>query len=96
LADIRIEDFEHKQVTVMPTMASYASSSIFENKAGQRMTLMVIHDVEGAAEAPITCRIPANVDGLCVWVKDSVRYIVVANLSLSRVRSFSQQVIEKL
>ena len=96
LADIRIEDFEFKKVSVMPTMASYAAASIFENKGGQRMTVLAIPDIEGVSDLALTCRIPATVDGLCVWVSKSVRYIVVANLSLSRVRSFSQQIVEKL
>ena len=96
LADIRIEDFEFKNVSVMPTMASFAATNIFENKAGQRITLMAIADLEGVPEVAISCRIPPEVDGLCSWVKGSVRYIAVANLSLSRVRSFSQQVIDNL
>jgi len=80
----------------MPTMASFAATNIFENKAGQRITLMAIADLEGVPEVAISCRIPPEVDGLCSWVKGSVRYIAVANLSLSRVRSFSQQVIDNL
>ena len=93
LADIKVEDFEFKKVSVMPTMASFAATNIFENKAGQRITLVVIPDIEGLIESPLSCRIPSDVDGLCVWVKDSVRYVAVANLSLSRVRSFSEQII---
>ncbi|WP_455375296.1 anti-sigma factor family protein [Kaarinaea lacus] len=96
LADIRIEDFVFKKVTVIPTMASFAATNIFENKAGQRITLLAIADLDGVPEVPISCRIPPEVDGLCSWVKASVRYIAVANLSLSRVRSFSEQVIENL
>lgn len=96
LADIRVEDFEFKKVSVLPTMTSFAAANIFENKAGQRITLLAIPDVESTSQSQLFCRIPAEVDGLCVWVKDSVRYIAVANLSLSRVRSFSEQIIEKL
>jgi len=96
LADIKVEDFEFKKVTVMPTMANIAVANIFENKSGQRMTLFAIPDIGGLTESPVTCRIPAEIDGLCVWIKDGVRYITVANLSLSRVRSFSEQIIEKM
>ena len=96
LADIRVEDFIFKNVTVIPAMASFAATNIFENKAGQRITLLAIGDMSGVTESPVTCRIPADVDGLCSWVKGSVRYVAVANLSLSRVRSFSEQIIENL
>ncbi len=96
LADIRVEDFEFKNVTVIPTMASFAATNTFENKAGQRITLLAIGDNDGAPEAAVSCKIPAEVDGLCSWVKGSVRYIAVANLSLSRVRSFSEQIVENL
>jgi len=98
LADIKVEDFEFKKVSVMPTMASFAATNIFENKAGQRITLMAVPDIEGIIDAPISCRVPPEpeIDGLCVWVKDSVRYVAVASLSLSRVRSFSEQIIENL
>lgn len=96
LGDIRVEGFDFKKVTVIPTMASFAAANVFENKSGQRVTLLAIPDVESTSESALSCRIPAEIDGLCVWVKDSVRYVAVANLSLSRVRSFSEQVIAKL
>ena len=96
LADVQLEGFKHEKAILLPTMANYASANIFANSGNQKMTLLVASNVDGDPDSAMVCRIPANIDGLCSWTKDSVRYIVVANLSLSRVRGFSQALIEKL
>jgi hypothetical protein len=96
LADVKLEGFEHLHAIVMPTMISYATANIFQNKDKQKMTLLIAGSTKGVTNAPLTCRVPTAVDGLCSWVKDSVHYVVVANLSLSRVRGFSQDLIQQL
>jgi hypothetical protein len=96
LADVQLEDFTHQRAIVMPTMVSYATANIFENKNNQSITLLISANVEPVADAPLVCRVPTGVDGLCSWVKDSVQYVAVANLSLSRVRAFSQALVDNL
>ncbi|WP_455208135.1 anti-sigma factor family protein [Kaarinaea lacus] len=96
LADVQLEDFKHQRAIVMPTMVSYATANIFENKSNQSITLFISGNVEPVANSPLVCRVPSGVDGLCSWVKDSVQYIAVANLSLSRVRAFSQALVDNL
>ena len=96
LADVKLEGFEHQRAIVMPTMVNYATANIFENSAKEKMTLFIAASVDGITESPLMCRIPTAVDGMCSWVKDSVHYVVVANLSLTRVRAFSQNLVEQL
>ena len=96
LADAQVEGFEHQRVIIVPTMLSYAITNIFANKNQQNITLFIAPDLEPAVNSALACRVPAGADGLCTWVKDSVRYIAVANLSLSRVRAFSQALVDSL
>ena len=96
LADVQLEDFKQARAIVMPTMVSYATANIFENKNNQSITLLISANVEPVADSPLVCRVPPGVDGLCSWVKDSVHYVAVANLSLSRVRAFSQALVDNL
>lgn len=96
LADVQLEDFKQTRAIVMPTMVSYATANIFENKNNQSITLLISANVEPVANSPLVCRVPAGIDGLCSWVKDSVQYVAVANLSLSRVRAFSQSLVDNL
>ncbi|MCI0504880.1 MAG: hypothetical protein L0Z73_02100 [Gammaproteobacteria bacterium] len=96
LADVQLEGFKHQRAIVIPTMVSYAIANIFENKSNQSITLFVASTVDPVANSPLTCRVPAGIDGLCSWVKDSVQYVAVANLSLSRVRTFSETLMGNL
>jgi hypothetical protein len=96
LADVQLEDFTHQRAIVMPTMVSYATANVFENKNHHSITLLISANIEPVANSPMVCRVPTGVDGLCSWVKDSVQYVAVANLSLSRVRAFSQALFDSL
>ncbi|WP_455200861.1 hypothetical protein [Kaarinaea lacus] len=96
LADVQLVEFNHKRAIVMPTMVSYATANIFENANNEKITLFIAGNIDGDSNLPMTCRIPTGVDGLCSWVKDSVSYVAVGNLSLSRVRDFSQAIVNKL
>jgi len=96
LADVKLDGFKHEKSILIPTMANYASANIYENDGNQKMTLLVAANIDNKPDSAMVCRVPGNVDGLCSWAKDSVRYVVVANLSLSRVRAFSQALVEKL
>jgi len=96
LADVQLEDFKQVRAIVMPTMAGYATANIFENKNHQSVTLLISAAVGPVANSPMACRVSAGVDGMCSWVKDSVSYVAVANLSSSRVRAFSQSLADSL
>jgi hypothetical protein len=96
LADVQLEDFKHQRAIIMPTMVSYATANIFENTSKEKITLFIAANMDAVGNSPMTCRIPTGVDGLCAWVKDSVSYVAVSNLSLTRVREFSRAIIEKL
>lgn len=96
LADVQLADFKHQRAIVMPTMVSYATANIFENINKEKITLFISGNIDSVNNSPLTCRIPTGVDGLCSWVQDSVSYVAVGNLSLSRVRDFSQAIANKL
>ncbi|NOZ53353.1 MAG: hypothetical protein GXP08_09440 [Gammaproteobacteria bacterium] len=96
LADITVKGHRHKHSIIIPSTVNYATVNIYENIKKQKMTVVVAANVDGTIDSPLKCRIPSNIDGLCSWVKDSLDYVVVANLSLTRVREFSQSVLEKL
>jgi hypothetical protein len=90
---IRLAD---ERAIVIPSMVNYATANIFSNKDRQKITLFIAASNDEVRNSPLSCRIPTAVDGLCSWVQESVHYVVVANLSLSRVRAFSQQLIQQL
>jgi len=96
LADVQLEDFQQVRAIVMPTMVGYATANIFENKNHQSVTLLISAAAGPVANSPLVCRVPAGIDGMCSWVKDSVSYVAVANLSSSRVRAFSQSLADSL
>jgi hypothetical protein len=96
LADAKLEGYEHERAIVIPSMVNYATANIFSNKDRQKITLFIAASNDEVRNSPLSCRIPTAVDGLCSWVQESVHYVVVANLSLSRVRAFSQQLIQQL
>ena len=95
LADVQVSDFKYQKAIIIPTVYNYAAANIYVNKRKQSITLFVSAPVEDIQAAPLTCRIPAKVDGLCTWVSNSIRYTAIANLSLSRVRAFASEILSK-
>jgi hypothetical protein len=96
LADVQLEGFKHQRAIVIPSMVSYAIANIYENKSNQNITLFIASSLDPVGNSPLVCRVPPGIDGLCSWVKDSVQYVAVANLSLSRVRTFSETLMANL
>lgn len=80
--------FHKKGATLVPTWADYAGIQVFENSDKERITLYA-SQWNGEEDENIHCRIPNELDGLCTWVSNSMVYIVVGNLSLSRVKQFT-------
>jgi len=96
LADLSVKGFKHKNTIIIPTIASYATVNLYENTKRQKMSLVVAASASGASDTPLKCYMPSSAEGLCSWTKDTVHYVVVASLSLTRVREFSQAIVEQL
>jgi len=92
----QVAGFLHLSSLLIPTEVGYATVHTYQNKSDQIITLLLSVDPQADENSPVTCRVLKNIDGLCSWTLGSVRYIAVANLSSSRVREFSQQLLEKL
>jgi len=88
--------FRRKGATLLPTRKGYASVQIFENFSSERVTVYVSRLDNGTENTRVRCHISKKVDGICSWNHNSLNYVVLGNLSLSRVRHFSSSITTKL
>jgi len=88
--------FRRKGATLLPTRKGYASMQVFENFNSERISVYVSRLNNNPENSRIRCHIAKRVDGICSWNHNSLNYIVLGNLSLSRVRHFSSSITSKL
>jgi len=96
MAGTQVDGFQQQSALLIPTTDGYATLHTFKNSNNQLITLLISSNQEDARDTQVTCRVLKNVDGLCNWTRHAIHYVAVANLSSSRVRDFSQKLLEKL
>lgn len=91
LFNVNESNFQQTGGSLIPGPTGYSSIHIFENKKHQRMSLVVTPWDTTDSNTTINCEVPTTgLDGLCSWQKNSLLFILVADLSLSRVREFAE------
>jgi len=96
IAGTQVDGFQQQNAILIPTTEGYATLHTFKNASDQILTLLISADQQNARDSQVTCRVLKTVDGLCNWTRHNIHYVTVANLSSSRVRDFSQKLLDKL
>jgi len=88
--------FRRKGATLLPTPKNNASVQIFDNFDNERITVYVSKVIGEPENSRIRCHITDKIDGVCNWTRGTLSYIVLGNLSLSRVRHFSSLIASQI
>ena len=80
---------------IIPTPNDYASVTVFQNKHLERISVFNAQVAMSDSAGQFHCKIPQDIDGMCSWVHNSVLFIVVGDISLSRVREFAEAIVEQ-
>jgi len=91
LFDLKNTDFHVTGSTLLPSLNGYTNLLLFTNRNKENVTLLVTAWSDPDLENDhVSCKVPAGISSVCVWQDDDFYYVMSSDISLSRVRSFAE------
>lgn len=89
---IKLNEFGFELIgsMLLPAVSGYALISVFENDNLEKVTVYISEQEGESSQTQLSCYKPQRANSLCTWSEELMRYVVVADLPVEKIRPYAE------